>query len=89
MTANPRELAAALREKIRTSYWPISLAVDKADELAAALEKGADAIDALEALEWAGYDEMEAPLCPACDSPAAFEKHKRDCFLAAALGSNQ
>ena len=57
---NPRELAAMLRE--RSAYDWITIANKEALEIAAALEKGADAIDALaEAITYVAHDKR----CPA------------------------
>ena len=51
---NPRELAAQLRERVRREWNEVSSALlhSEANEVAAALEKGADAIDALEDMTW-------------------------------------
>ena len=48
---NPRELAAAIRYRYEWDKPSIVLTPTEAELVVAALEKGADAIDALEAIE--------------------------------------
>jgi hypothetical protein len=50
------------------------------------LERVAEEMAAkLKVLEWAGYDENEAEVCPDCESPESLGRHVSGCGLQKAL----